>query len=577
MGEFVIGAGKAEIDYRHLLKRPLMGFNDENQIAEKVIGQLAARAFVIETDGNLIALVVADIWSGTESIRTALLKRLKGTELGARLSGGHLMVAGTHTHSGPSGITDHRLYAQLSGGYSQAVVDDIALAMCKALQQADQTRRPARIEILDIVDKGDAASGAWFGNRSLEAYKANPEAERNRHRSAVEKNFATLLFREADTGALIGSLNFLAVHGTALGPDNRNLSGDIPGNVSTHIEGFVTRRKLAGAAPFVAGSLNGCCGDISPNMKASGEGYVQKRQRVPHNPIAQVEHWGEEAIDWFKGLFAGNHAPPQTEEEGFVALAEEIGAAFAAAHGAPESKTHLASFPTTVEGEIHAAYGTPDMTDWQDGDKRTWRGAVGLSTLAGAVMDGPGPLGLREGITTQNASITERGLWSLLMEVSSRTPKKDIVQLVGPIPNALTDAVVGLLKLKFDMDTDAISVGADYVGGQAPKPVAILTRRISPESPPKQVFWLGPILIAALPGEMTTMAGRRLRDALGQVCNPSGQRPSHVLTVCYANDYCQYVTTPEEYDCQHYEGASTLFGRHTLDAHVAHLTNLARA
>ncbi|WP_417208811.1 neutral/alkaline non-lysosomal ceramidase N-terminal domain-containing protein [Antarctobacter sp.] len=575
MGEFVIGAGKAETDSKRFLKRPLMGFNDEKQIAESLNSLVAARAFVIESDGTMIALVVADIWSGTQNIRTALLKRLRETDLGARLPDDHLMVAGTHTHSGPSGITDHRLYAQLSGGYSQAVVDEIALAMYNALQTADQTRRAARIEIRDIADKGDAASGAWFGNRSLDAYKANPEVERNRYRSAVEKDFATLLFRETDTGALIGSLNFLAVHGTALGPDNHKLSGDIPGHVANRLEGFVANGKLAGAAPFVAGVLNGCCGDISPNMKASGDGYVQKHKRVPHNPIAQAAHWGEEAIDWFKGLFADNPAPPQTEEDGLIALADEIGNAFAAAHGAPESKTHLSSYPTTVEGKVHAAYGTPDMTNWQDGDKRTWRGAVGLSTLAGAVMDGPGPLGLREGITAQNANLTERGLWALMMEVSSRTPKKDISQMTGPASNALTGTIVGLLKMKFDMDSDAISAGSDYVVGQAPKPVAILTRRLSPECPPKQVFWLGPILIAALPGEMTTMAGRRLRAALGQVRGPHGQGPSHVLTVCYANDYCQYITTPEEYGCQHYEGASTLFGKHTLDAHVAHLTDLA--
>ncbi|MEM9261892.1 MAG: neutral/alkaline non-lysosomal ceramidase N-terminal domain-containing protein, partial [Bacteroidota bacterium] len=45
----------------------------------------------------------------------------------------------------------------------------------------------------------------------------------------------------------------------------------------------------------------------------------------------------------------------------------------------------------------------------------------------------------------------------------------------------------------------------------------------------------------------------------------------------YANHYSQYVSTPEEYDAQHYEGASTLFGRNTLTEYLKIYEDLAKA
>jgi hypothetical protein len=48
-----------------------------------------------------------------------------------------------------------------------------------------------------------------------------------------------------------------------------------------------------------------------------------------------------------------------------------------------------------------------------------------------------------------------------------------------------------------------------------------------------------------------------------------------VILTGYANAYAGYVTTPEEYDAQAYEGASTHFGRWTLPAYMATFRELA--
>ena len=67
---------------------------------------------------------------------------------------------------------------------------------------------------------------------------------------------------------------------------------------------------------------------------------------------------------------------------------------------------------------------------------------------------------------------------------------------------------------------------------------------------------VGDGLIVTLPGEPTTEVGRaRPRRGRGR---PRGLE--RVVVSGLANEFIQYFTTPEEYDRQHYEGGSTLYG-----------------
>lgn len=64
-------------------------------------------------------------------------------------------------------------------------------------------------------------------------------------------------------------------------------------------------------------------------------------------------------------------------------------------------------------------------------------------------------------------------------------------------------------------------------------------------------------LILSLPGEPTVEVGRRVRDA---ALAAAGRGVRGAVVAGLANEFIQYLTTPEEYDRQHYEGASTIFG-----------------
>src|SRR6266511_4669164 len=128
------------------------------------------------------------------------------------------------------------------------------------------------------------------------------------------------------------------------------------------------------------------------------------------------------------------------------------------------------------------------------------------------------------------------------------------------------------------LDAAVVRAPDEVVAGHAPKPVGLATGlcRPHPWTPqvlPLQVIRIGQVAIVAAPGEFTIMSGRRLRQAV------AAQLPdvAHVIFAGYANAYAGYVVTPEEYDAQHYEGASTHFGRWTLPAYQQEFAALAAA
>ncbi|WP_328394028.1 neutral/alkaline ceramidase [Nocardia sp. NBC_00416] len=104
---------------------------------------------------------------------------------------------------------------------------------------------------------------------------------------------------------------------------------------------------------------------------------------------------------------------------------------------------------------------------------------------------------------------------------------------------------------------------------QAPKAIVApggLLNRFGPyvqEIVPVQLFQVGELYLLGIPGEVTITAGLRLRRTVAAAL---GAEVANVLVAGYSNAYIHYVTTPEEYDAQHYEGASTLFGRWELPA-----------
>ncbi|MBF6397373.1 neutral/alkaline ceramidase [Nocardia cyriacigeorgica] len=207
------------------------------------------------------------------------------------------------------------------------------------------------------------------------------------------------------------------------------------------------------------------------------------------------------------------------------------------------AKSALAA-ATSIGGPVDAMLCYIDLADiavdgrfTPDGlPRRTAPAAAGVSLIAGSVEDGPGLPG-------------------------------------GPIPEGVTNPFVAALG---DPRAAAPAWLAD---AQAPKAIAAPLGLLPPvpwvpNVVPIQLVRIGELYLAAAGGEFTIVSGLRVRRA---VADALGVDVEQVLMQGYANAYHEYVTTPEEYDAQQYEGASTLYGRYTLCAYQQEFARLATA
>lgn len=90
---------------------------------------------------------------------------------------------------------------------------------------------------------------------------------------------------------------------------------------------------------------------------------------------------------------------------------------------------------------------------------------------------------------------------------------------------------------------------------------------------PFHLVWLGGQVLFCLGFEPTVVAGLRLRRT---VAAELGIDPERVVVQGYANAYGHYLTTPEEYSAQNYEGGATAFGPWSLPAVQQIAAELAR-
>lgn len=108
---------------------------------------------------------------------------------------------------------------------------------------------------------------------------------------------------------------------------------------------------------------------------------------------------------------------------------------------------------------------------------------------------------------------------------------------------------------------------------QQPKPVLLDVGEMeapypwAPNIVDIQALRVGQFLIIVSPSEATTMSGHRWKEAVAKEASSFVTDPIVVLGGP-ANSYSHYCATPEEYEIQRYEGASTLFGQHELDAYI---------
>ncbi len=117
------------------------------------------------------------------------------------------------------------------------------------------------------------------------------------------------------------------------------------------------------------------------------------------------------------------------------------------------------------------------------------------------------------------------------------------------------------------------------IDNQAPKAI-LFPLGIMPPRPwisqtlPVQLIRVGDLVLVGISGEATIVSGLRIRRIAADALKVPLE---NVLLQGYSNGYSQYVTTPEEYVSQQYEGGETMFGRWTLCAYMQEVDKMARA
>jgi neutral ceramidase len=137
--------------------------------------------------------------------------------------------------------------------------------------------------------------------------------------------------------------------------------------------------------------------------------------------------------------------------------------------------------------------------------------------------------------------------------------------------NRLLDSVSRLIVYRLSArQRDAQAPKALVLPGATLNKLAPVVQHIAPV----QLIRIGSLYLIGIPGEVTITAGLRMRRAVAAVV---GADLHDVLVAGYSNAYLHYVTTPEEYDAQRYEGGSTLFGRWEAPALTQVAVRLATA
>lgn len=133
---------------------------------------------------------------------------------------------------------------------------------------------------------------------------------------------------------------------------------------------------------------------------------------------------------------------------------------------------------------------------------------------------------------------------------------------------------VGANPFLFGISRAVYSISPKLAACQSPKEnlLAVSVADAVQKQFPVQVMRFGSYYVLGMPGEFTAAVGVEYRREFAQKL---GIDESRVILQAYTNAYSHYVTTPQEYDSQQYEGGATPFGRYSMGAFQQQIAGVA--
>ncbi|KAI7287090.1 Neutral/alkaline nonlysosomal ceramidase [Hortaea werneckii] len=544
---YLIGVGKADIT-GPVVEINFMGYADPAQTGSGLRQRLYSRAFIIgsvdKPDDRFVYLVL-DTQSGDTAIRSGILQGL--AEMGGEYTvygNQNVAVTGTHSHSGPGAWLNYLLPQITSKGFHKPSYHAIVDGAIASIVRAHGNLAPGRLSI------GEAEVTDGNINRSPYAYLANPADERARYAHDVDKTMTVLRFKHRSNSSAtseakdVGILTWFPVHGTSMYGNNTLVTGDNKGVAAWMFESSIDDPD------FVAGFSQANVGDTSPNVLGAYCEYG--------------DHVGEQCD--FKTSLCGNKTQPchgrgpyWGRHDSGTASTYEIGRRqFEAAYKLWGDRSSSTAWKPVQGNMVRGVHHFVDLsghnfTLTNGTEVNTCPAALGYSFAAGTT-DGPGAFDFKQ---AQPDDPNASPLWKV---VGNRIAA----------PNDTQKACHAEKVILLDV-------------GESESPYVW-----SPNIVDMQLLRVGDLYMIVSPGEATTMAGRRWREAVQEnaanaisslpededISQSKRTKPTVVLGGP-ANTYAHYITTREEYSIQRYEGASTLYGPHTLDAYINYtLTHL---
>jgi neutral ceramidase len=503
-------AGAATADLTPMPGFPMGGYSVAGQTARGHWTRLRARAIYLEDPaGHRMALVACDLWSMpgglADRVAELLAEDPRGrTPRGLLLARGQLLLAATHTHQSPgnfSSASAYNTFASPRVGFDRGLFEFLAHQIRDAILNAAGTARPAVVRYAEGPVEGLAR------NRSFGPFLQNAEeaeallaANAGLPEQAVPGEYSTPP-PPYPPGAIYRAvrprLAVLSIHEAA----HPAIAIAAAAFVAAHPTSIGPRTALYGGDFFAVAAI-------------VAEHTLRKRAPAPSAPVVAIFNGAEGDVS--PSWQCRDPQRPDTcqTRRDALALGRILAARIADLSGQGE----------VVSGAIEHRF-APDV-------KLVGQCVPGQPSICtapepmiGAPMVGGTPdartdahrLGWREGVTGR------------------------------PTPDQ------GPKRPAFDSEF----VSADSFVGISRFIMDVLS---TPGRVPLGLYAVGSVLLATLPGELTTVMGLRVERALAAAMAAQGRPVRHVILVGLANEYVSYVATPQEYALQYYEGASTLYG-----------------
>ena len=316
----------------------------------------------------------------------------------------------------------------------------------------------------------------------------------------------TVLRFEDDAGKPLGLLSWFATHGTSMNYTNRLISGDNKGYAAYYTEKLMNGDgTLPGMGPFVAGFAQCNEGDVSPNTVGA---FCPDGTPCDPRSSTCISQDGKARVEKCRGIGPGNDMFEATQTIGKKQADFAIGLFDRAVEELTGDISYVHAFINMENITVTPPYSGTGKTE------HTCSAAMGDS-FAGGTTDGAGDFNFVQGTNSTQTNAK----WNELTYTVLSRPTQAIIDCHYPKPILLNTG-----QMKFP----------------APWTASII---------PIQIFRIGQFFIVAVPGEFTTMSGRRLRGSVMSSLKKYGlaDDDSHIVISGLSNEYTHYITTYQEY------------------------------